>query len=264
MALACLGLDMLCLDLALVLLPIQFKPFRESEAIGSLACLALARVGMSCLGLGMPCLGLGIAPFKAFRESEAIGSLAWRGLGMPCLGLRWHVVPWPWHALAWPWHCPIQGISRKLGYWKLGMAWPWLALACRALALACLGIGIAPFKAFRESEAIGSLAWRGLGLRWHVVLGLGVPWPWHALASACLALALACLALRWHAPWHALAWLGLGIARHFESEAIGSLTWQHALPCVGMPRRAVALACLALACLALALQGISRVRLLAA
>ncbi|KAI5336133.1 hypothetical protein L3X38_026267 [Prunus dulcis] len=150
-ALACLGLDMLCLDLALVLLPIQFKPFRESEAIGSLACLALARVGMSCLGLGMPCLGLGIAPFKAFRESEAIGSLAWRGLGMPCLGhglalalphsrhfekvrlleawhgvalaclaLRWHVVPWPWHALPWP----CVGMS-CLG---LVLPWPWHAL----------------------------------------------------------------------------------------------------------------------------------------
>ena len=89
-----------CLGLALVLLPIQFKPFRESEAIGSLAWR-----------------GLGIAPFKAFRESEAIGSLAWRGLG-----LLWHVVPWHWHGVA-----------------------------LHALALTCLA------------------------LRWHVVLGLGVP-----------------------------------------------------------------------------------------
>ena len=78
------------------------------------------------------------------------------------------------------------------------MAWPWLALACRALALACLGIGIAPFKAFRESEAIGSLAWRGLGLLWHVV-----PWHWHGVALH--ALALTCLALRWHVV------LGLGV-----------------------------------------------------
>ena len=112
------------------------------------------------------------------------------------------------------------------------MAWPWLALACRALALACLGIGIAPFKAFRESEAIGSLAWRGLGLLWHVV-----PWHWHGVALH--ALALTCLALRWHVvlglgvpwPWHALPW-----------------PW-HALPCVGMR---LGMPCLALACLALA------------
>ena len=115
-------------------LPIQFKPFRESEAIGSLACLALARVGMSCLGLGMPCLGLGIAPFKAFRESEAIGSLAWRGLGMPCLGLR--------HALA----LACLGLalalphSRHFEKVRLLEAWHGVALAC--VGMSCLGLGM--------------------------------------------------------------------------------------------------------------------------
>ena len=96
-----------------------------------------------------------------------------------------------------------------------------------------------------------------LGLRWHVV-----PWPWHALA--CLGLDMPCLGLAlalphsrhfkkvrlleaWHAlpwhvlpwhvvPWHALPWHGLGIApqsRHFESEAIGSLTC-HCCPALGI------------------------------
>ena len=80
-----------------------------------------------------------------------------------------------------------------------------------------LGLGQAPFKAFRESEAIGNLAWCGIGmpclalacralalaclalaLRWHVLF-----WPCLALALACLALALACLALACLAlPWH--------------------------------------------------------------
>ena len=112
-----------------------------------------------------------------------------------------------------------------------------------------LGLGIAPFKAFRESEAIGNLAWCGIGMP--------------CLALACRALALACLALalRWHVlpwPWHALRWhvlpcLGIGIARHVESEAIGILTC-HALPCLALrwhvllwPWHALALACLALA-----------------
>ena len=144
------------------------------------------------------------------------------------------------------------------------MAWPWLALACRALALAWRGLACLGLDMPCLALACRAWPWRAVTL---ACLGLGMPclalgMPCLGLGMPCLALAcaLACLALR----WHALPWLGLGIARHFESEAIGSLTWQHALPCVGMPRRAVALACLALACLALALQGISRVRLLAA
>ena len=94
------------------------------------------------------------------------------------------------------------------------MAWPWLSLA------------IAPIKLFRESEAIGSLAWRGLGLAlalpqssyfekvrlleaWHGVasacLGLDMPCVGFGLPCLGLALALPCFALRWHVvpwPWH--------------------------------------------------------------
>ena len=55
-------------------------------------------------------------------------------------------------------------------------------------------------------------------------LGLGMPWPCvgmprRAVALACLGLGMPCLGMSC-----------LGIARHFESEAIGSLTC-HALPC---------------------------------
>ena len=64
--------------------------------------------------------------------------------------------PWlvvPWQAL------PFLGMS------CLGLCTPCVALPCLALpclALACRGLGIAPFKAFRESEAIGSLACLGM------------------------------------------------------------------------------------------------------
>ncbi|CAB4263530.1 unnamed protein product [Prunus armeniaca] len=54
---SCLGLGMSC----------------ESEAIGSLTCLALACRASACLALAC--------------ESEAIGSLS-EAIGMPCLGFR--------------------------------------------------------------------------------------------------------------------------------------------------------------------------------
>ena len=130
----------------------------------ALACLALA-----CRALALACLALALA-LPHSRHFEKVRLLeAWRGIGMPCLGLLWHVVPWPWH-----WH----GVALAC----LGLDLPWHVVPW-------LGLGIAPFKAFRESEAIGSLAWRGLGmpclgLRWHVV-------PWPCLGMSCLGLALA-------------------------------------------------------------------------
>ncbi|CAL8989123.1 unnamed protein product [Prunus brigantina] len=99
-------------------------------------------------------------------------------MAWPCLALACHALALACRALAW------RG---------LGMAWPWhgLALTCLALPWHVVPwLGIAPFKAFRESEAIGSLAWRGLPC-----VGMSWPRPWHALA--CHALALPCVGMSW-------------------------------------------------------------------
>ena len=119
----------------------------------------------------------------------------------------------------------LLSLRTAFTYLRLVMA---LALPCRGFGLSCLALPCC------------ALALACLGL------ALALPHSrhfdkvrlleaWHGVALQ--ALALPCLALRWHVV------LGLGVP------------W---------PWHALALACLALACLALALQGISRVRLLAA
>ena len=169
--------------------------------------------------------------FKAFRESEAIGSLACLGMSAACAhharSLRAACRPRARSVL----HLSTEFLKTLACHALASLALASLALCC--LALACRGLGIAPFKAFRESEAIGSLACRqrarimheacaqhvgsvrtvlnlsaefletlacralaSLAFPWHVV-----PWPLHALC--CLAmpcLALPCLGMPW--PWH--------------------------------------------------------------
>ncbi|KAI5316547.1 hypothetical protein L3X38_036254 [Prunus dulcis] len=193
----------------------------------ALACLVVASAcrALPChvVGLGMPCLAcLGLA-------------LACRGLGLPspcvgvsCLGLR---MSWPSHALAficfalaWPWYCSPFNSShfekvRLLEAWH-GVALACLAKACRGLGMSCLGLGIAPFKAFRESEAIGSLACLALACVGMSCLGLGMP---------CLGLGLP---------------LALPHSRHFEKVRLLE-AWH-----------GVALACLALACFGMSCLGI--------
>ncbi|KAI5341522.1 hypothetical protein L3X38_009397 [Prunus dulcis] len=138
-------------------------------------------LALPCRGFGLSCLAL---PCCAL-------ALACLGLALACLG-----VPWPWHALTVLSHV--------------------VAFACLGLDMLCLGLALVllpiQFKPFRESEAIGSLAWRGLGLRWHVV-----PWPWRAVALACRALALA-----------------LPHSRHFEKVRLLEAWHGVALACFGM------------------------------
>ena len=147
------------------------------------------------------------------------------------------------------------------------MVWPWLALACRALALAWRGLACLGLDMPCLALACRAWPWRAVAL---ACLGLGMP----CLGMSCLGLGMSCLGL-------GMPWLGLGIApfKAFrESEAIGMAWPWHALPRHGValrwhvvlglgvpwPWHALVSACPALACLALALQGISRVRLLAA
>ena len=175
--------------------PFQFNfPPKFGEATHPTLCIftylsslrmAFTYLGMPCLGLpcfalacrcfGKPCLDM---PRHRLAMRFALPccalALACLGLDMPCLGL----------ALALP-H------SRHFEKVRLLEAWHGVSLAC--VGMKCLGI--APFKAFRETEPIGSLACLGLDMRWHVV-----PWPWHALGLACLGLDMPCLALPW--PWH--------------------------------------------------------------
>ena len=134
--------------------------------------------------------------------------------------------------MAWPWHAlPCLALACLalpcVGMSCLGLDMPCLALPCLALALALPHSR--HFKKVRLLEAWHALPWHVLP--WHVVPWHALAWhfvPWHALAWH---------ALPWHfVPWHALPWHGLGIApqsRHFESEAIGSLTC-HCCPALGI------------------------------
>ena len=128
--------------------------------------------------------------------------------------------------MAWPWHAlPCLALACLalpcVGMSCLGLDMPCLALPCLALALALPHSR--HFKKVRLLEAWHALPWHVLP--WHVV-------PWHALP--------------WHfVPWHALPWHGLGIApqsRHFESEAIGSLTC-HCCPALGIAAHSMPTAC---------------------
>ena len=128
--------------------PFNFPPKLGEATHPTLACIFTYLLSLRTaftylrlvMALALPCRGFGLSCLALPCCALALACL---GLALACLG-----VPWPWHALPWPSHV--------------------VAFACLGLDMLCLDLALVllpiQFKPFRESEAIGSLAWRGLGI----------------------------------------------------------------------------------------------------